>query len=560
VKKLIGDILPWFDSKYFHIGGDESFDVGRGASKAAVNLNGLATVQANYYRKIYDFVHSHGKKVIMYGDMVLRHPATLAQLPDSLIIMDWHYGATDKFPSVKVFARAGQPFIVSPGVSSWYRLYPNQSAAWVNTYNLTLEGYNHGALGSVTSTWGDYGGPNFRELNYRGYAYAAECAWNPNEADEQTIDRRFDALFFATKNPQLAGIQNLLNQMSDKISFPEIWKHPFDRLHDFKQSHKYTYLNETANIRRMSDAVIRMDSTLKPNLKRNRQQLDYFTYAANLAHWTANSIEYARWMQRIKKNHIRPDSLKPFRQKAIQRGKHLEGRIETLKSRFDKLWLRTNRKANLNLLDTLFRYQKIYLDNIVQSLKKNKWDTSYKISSKFISAHRASDSHAVSKVYLRKTFHPTNKKIKHAYLQIVGDVTTVYLNGHQLGKSIAQREGSLGIDLKRAKYWKVGGTLHTNAKNVIAARVKSYYHHIPSGSVLRPHPAAVNVYLKIIYADGSAQTIQSDPYWKTQTSEQHNWTKVNYDDNDWLPAAVVKHSATVYKPQFDRDLPSFVAF
>jgi hypothetical protein len=550
VKKLIGDILPWFDSKYFHIGGDESFDVGRGASKAAVNLNGLATVQANYYRKIYDFVHSHGKKVIMYGDMVLRHPATLAQLPDSLIIMDWHYGATDKFPSVKVFARAGQPFIVSPGVSSWYRLYPNQSAAWVNTYNLTLEGYNHGALGSVTSTWGDYGGPNFRELNYRGYSYLAECAWNPKGANGKTIDRRFDALFYGSKDPRLAGIQNLLNQVSEKINYYDLWKQPFDRLHNFEHNHRggVSFLNNATDIERISRAIVRLDSSLKPKLKRNRQELDYFTYEAKLASWGAHSLKYARWMQRIKHNHITAEELKPYQQEAIQRGKRLENKITALRSQFDKLWLRTNRKSNLDLFDKLFRYQKVYLNDIVQSLKKNVWDTSYKIASKFIAANGTSKDHPINEVYLRKSFNiNSGKEIKHAYLQEVGNSEiTVYLNGHKIGENIV-KGGSLGLALKRAKYWDVSKLLHADSKNVIASSVISY------GS----SPASANIYLKIEYADGSTQTIMTNPYWKANTSKHQNWTNTNFDDGDWLPATLVKAPVTVYKPHFDKGLPSY---
>jgi hypothetical protein len=550
VKKLIGDILPWFDSKYFHIGGDESFDVGRGASKAAVNLNGLATVQANYYRRIYDFVHSHGKKVIMYGDMVLRHPATLAQLPDSLIIMDWHYGATDKFPSVKVFSRAGQPFIVSPGVSSWYRLYPNQSAAWVNTYNLTLQGYKHGAIGSVTSTWGDYGGPNFRELNYRGYSYLAECAWNPTKANGQTIDQRFDALFYGSTDSRLAAVQNLLNQISEKINYYDLWKDPFDRMHDFEHNHRggVSFLNNATDIERISRAIVRLDLSLKPKLKRNQQELDYFTFEAKLAGWGAHSLKYARWMQRIKHNHITPDELKPYQQEAVQRGTRLKDEISTLQSRFDKLWLRTNRKANLDLINKLFQYQKVYLNDIVQSLKQNVWDTSYKIASKFIAANGASKDNIINKVYLRKSFNiASDKKIDHAYLQIVGESNiTAYLNGHKVGEDIV-RGGSLGIHLKRAKYWDVSSLLHANSKNVIASSVVSY------GSI----PASANIYLKIEYADGSKQTVATDRYWKANTSRQPNWTSIHYDDSYWLPATVMKAPVTVYKPHFDQGLPSY---
>lgn len=565
VKKLIGDFIPWFKSEYFHIGGDESFDVGMGASKAAVNRYGLATVNANYYKKIYDFVKSHGKKVIMYGDMVLRNPQSLTMLPKDLIIMDWHYGPNDEFPSTEEFAKAGQPFIVSPGVNNWSRLYPNQSAAWVNTYNFTREGYKNGALGSITSSWGDMGGPNFRELNYRAYAYEAECAWNPEDADGTTIDHRFNAIFFGSTNPGINAVQNLLNQLSEDIYFPEVWKQPFDRLDDYQNNRRVSLLNETTDMQRISTAVKNLDASLKPELKRNRDELDYYTYAANLGHWVAESVAYARWMERISNDYITAKDRQPFQQKGVDWGNRLGEEITQLQSEYDNLWLRTNRKANLDLINTLFRYQKIYLDEIVGSLKQNIWDTSYGIPSKFIGAYGASDSNIISRVYMRKTFTvDAHKKIKHAYLQLVANSNAaLYLNGKEIGETFVKREGSLGIDLRRSKYWDVAKDLKSGAKNVIAARVISYT--FPESekktvSWLHDQPASANIYLKIEYTDGSTQMILTDPYWKTNTTGQPDWTQVNYDDGDWLPATVVKDPVTVYKPQFEYELPSFVAF
>ncbi|HKI45423.1 MAG TPA: family 20 glycosylhydrolase [Balneolales bacterium] len=566
LKHLLGETIPMFHSQYFHIGGDESFDVGLGASKKAVNRYGLATVNARYYRKVYDYVKSHGKKVMMYGDMLLRNPDVLSQLPKDIIIFDWHYGASDEFPSTEVFARAHQPFVASPGISNWSRLYPNQSAAWINTYNFTLEGYKNGALGSITTSWGDMGGPNFRELNYRGYAYDAECAWNPLNADQSTIDTRFDNLFFGSNSPQLAAIQNLLNGLSEDIYYPEVWRQPFDRLNDFENNRHLPLLNTTLDIKRSSIAVERLTASIKPKLKRNAYEMDYDAFAAELAHWVGESLEFSRWMQRISQDNIYSADREPFTARGIKWGSKLGDQIAGLQKKFDELWLRTNKKDNLAKLDTLFEYQKLYLDQIVDSLKQNIWDTSYEIPSRFIAANDASDSNAIPSVCLRKSFPLTdNGKIKHAWLQVVGDsYVTVWLNGHKLGRIYAKREGSLGIDLRRSKYWDVTKLLTDKSENVIAARATSYM-QIPESEkktsvYSKDRPGSANIYLKIEYADGNTQTILTDQYWKSHVSEEKGWTKPGFDDSYWLPATVVSGPATVYKPLFEHELPSFVRF
>ncbi|HKJ32783.1 MAG TPA: glycoside hydrolase family 20 zincin-like fold domain-containing protein [Balneolales bacterium] len=561
--QMLSDILPEFHSKYFSMGGDESFAVGLGASRAAVNRYGLATVNADYYSKVYDYIHKRGKKVMMYGDMLLRSPTTLSQIPKDIIIIDWHYGPHDEFPSTETFSRSHQPFVASPGINNWSRLYPNQSAAWVNTYYFTREAYQKGALGSITSSWGDMGGPNFREMNYRGYAYNAECSWNPENADKTTIDSRFDKIFFGTDQPELPAIQNMLNRVSEDMYYPNVWQQPFARLKSYEHSHHLSLLNETTDLERSCKTVVQLTKAIKPQLKYNADQMDYDAYAAKLAKWVANSTEFARWMQRISQDNITPESRKPYVSKGVAWGQKLRDQIVQLHKKYDELWMRTNRKDNLEYLDRLFKYQKIYMDQIVNSLKNNIWDTSYEIPSKFVAANGASGDHPIPKVYLRKRFYVQNKKIKHAYLQIAGDsYVKVWLNGHDIGKVMARRQGALRIDLRRTKYWDIAKKLNKDGRNVIAARAISYqqipqsekkssvYHNDRSG--------AANIYLKIEYTDGTTQTIMTNQYWKSSTHKEDGWTKTNFDDVDWLPVTVVKGAETIYKPEFKYGLPSYV--
>jgi hypothetical protein len=410
------------------------------------------------------------------------------------------------------------------------------------------------------------GGPNFRELNYRGYAYDAECAWNPENADQSTIDTRFDKLFFGSDSPQLAAIQNLLNRLSEDIYYPEVWRQPFDRLNDFENNRHLPLLNTTLDIKRSSIAVERLVASIKPELKRNAYEMDYDAFAAELAHWVGESLEFSRWMQRISQDNIYSEEREPFAARGIKWGSKLSDQIAGLQKKFDKLWLRTNKKDNLAKLDTLFEYQKLYLDKIVDSLKQNIWDTSYEIPSQFIAANGASDSNAIPSVCLRKSFPLTdNGKIKHAWLQVVGDsYVTVWLNGHKLGRIYAKREGSLGIDLRRSKYWDVTKLLTDKSENVIAARATSYM-QVPESEkktsiYSKDRPGSANIYLKIEYADGSSQTVLTDQYWKSHVGEEKGWTNQGFDDSYWLPASVVDGPATVYKPFFEDGLPSFVRF
>ncbi|MBW6458649.1 MAG: beta-N-acetylhexosaminidase, partial [FCB group bacterium] len=88
---MLDEVVPQFESEYFHIGCDESWDVGLGATKELVREYGSARVHADHYNKVYDKVRSCGKKVLMYGDIILRQPEILDMIPKDIIIVDWHY-------------------------------------------------------------------------------------------------------------------------------------------------------------------------------------------------------------------------------------------------------------------------------------------------------------------------------------------------------------------------------------------------------------------------------------------------------------------------------------
>ncbi|MDZ7821602.1 MAG: glycoside hydrolase family 20 zincin-like fold domain-containing protein [Candidatus Marinimicrobia bacterium] len=98
---MLDEVIPQFKSEYFHIGCDESRDVGLGASKAFVKKKGSARIHADHYNKVYHHVTAQGKKVIMYGDIILRYPEIMDMIPQDIIIVDWHYRPSDHYPSVR---------------------------------------------------------------------------------------------------------------------------------------------------------------------------------------------------------------------------------------------------------------------------------------------------------------------------------------------------------------------------------------------------------------------------------------------------------------------------
>lgn len=94
VSNLIGDLVSYHSSNYFHIGGDETKLLGM-CSKCSnrVDNEGEGGVFYSYINDIINLVIDKYHKIpIIWGDMVLKYPKYYNNLPKKTIILDWNYG------------------------------------------------------------------------------------------------------------------------------------------------------------------------------------------------------------------------------------------------------------------------------------------------------------------------------------------------------------------------------------------------------------------------------------------------------------------------------------
>ena len=148
------------------MGADESYDVGLGASKYLVDESDIATVHANHYKKVYNICKKYGKTVLMYGDIILKHPEILSKIPKDIIVVDWHYRAESDYPSAKKFHNEGFKYYVSPASWNFLTPFPANINALPNIKYFIKSGLENNASGMINSNWGDYGAETFKRINF----------------------------------------------------------------------------------------------------------------------------------------------------------------------------------------------------------------------------------------------------------------------------------------------------------------------------------------------------------------------------------------------------------
>lgn len=542
---LLDEVVPIFKSEFFHMGADESWDVGLGKNRDYVKKVGLARSHAEHYLKVYKYLKRYGKKVVMYGDIILRHPEILEYLPKDIIIVDWHYWPSDYYPSVELLMGKGFQVLVSPGIHNWVNPVPNFFFAWLNIRYFNLTGQDRGAMGTVVSSWGDFGGPNLREQNYLCYYYGAETAWNSESRNFLELNRHFARYFLGVDEKKFNSLVMYLNMIPANTNFSYIWSYPF-----YSPGSLSFVKAELLSL--ASSQALTLIEELRREAKTNAEYLDYLRMGAEFGRYAGEKLRLARMFDRFLKEYEETGKVdEGLRIEILSRMESLINNIDTMKEEYTSLWLKANREANLFRIERLFDHQKAYLEYAAEKIEKADFNIPREIPSKWITASLDTVEGFYPESFLRKEFEVKGvKSLERADLQVIANnYCEIYLNGELVGRLYPVKTLSLMVENMRVKWEDVKGLLK-EGENIIALRVKSY----------RPRfPSSANVVLRLKYSDNREEWIVSDKTWKGNTKPSLLWRtrkKVNWDNC----LIYEEYPWKVSPPIFDRGFSSRVEF
>src|SRR5437870_2640157 len=283
--KLIADwykeLNELFPGQFFHIGEDETFELGEGQSKTEAQTKGVGAVYFEHLNRVRDLLKPYNRKLMFWGDIALHHPDLIGNIPKDMIVMNWQYGARDDFwTSIKPFQDAGLQQFVCPGAQTWNQIFPNTEAAAKNIINFVRDGQKAGAIGMMNTTWDDDGESLF-EMAWYPIALGAAASWQEGTLDIDRFDRDFDWAFFRNDGNQfvttthaLGSVPALLNAGTTDELF---WRDPFTT--QFQNQAR----NLTERIRRMRLTVEDVAESLSRNenyAKRNTSAIVAMKFAA----------------------------------------------------------------------------------------------------------------------------------------------------------------------------------------------------------------------------------------------------------------------------------------
>jgi hypothetical protein len=201
---LVRELVRHVASSMVNIGADEPFELGQGASAAAVAERGRAAVYLEHLDRLIQPLVAEGHHVLFWGDVLRRHPELVAQLPgQGATAVVWSYDAPTAEPGLlaslppevleslglpddahrgfvahtRSFVETGYPFWVAPGTSSWNSLIGRWTNARGNLLDAAMVGAAEGAGGYLVTDWGDNGHLQPLTVSLLPLVYGAGVAW-----------------------------------------------------------------------------------------------------------------------------------------------------------------------------------------------------------------------------------------------------------------------------------------------------------------------------------------------------------------------------------------------
>ncbi|MCX6134895.1 MAG: family 20 glycosylhydrolase [Ignavibacteriales bacterium] len=553
--EMIGEIAGSYSGPYFNMAADETRDVGLGASKERVAKLGLPKVLADHYTRVAAIIRKYGKTPMIYGDIILKNPEILQMIPKDIVIVDWNYDPQYQYDTPGLLKRAGFPVVVSPAVRNYRGPFLDFLNSFENIQRFSRAGYDEKTEGLLISSWNDYGGEELRELNYYGYAWGAECAWQPLKPDVASFSEAFFRYFFGTHETEsVRAAYAILSSPSNNYTWYELWRNPmlpFMPPAPLK-GHSAVIMERLQSIESTMPLVISLLKKAETVVHDNNDHLRYLDFVARLNLWFSKKVqvgEKVRELSRWASSSPRKDSVAAA---IVSLCESVIGDLKPLSLEFDRLWKISNRPEGLEYLLMRHDRQKAFWQEKVDQVKSGVFWVEPEIESSWIyhaDVKTGSQPPArVQQAYFRKTFS-VPKGTKSATIQLIGDTyVKLAVNGHEAGEVYVRRSNSISAEHQRIKIFNILPLL-TDSVNVLTAEARDYSVAGSSG---------LNIYGELRFADGSIQKITSDTTWKVSASVGSQWKTVSFDDSLWPHAVVKPYPYAVDRPDFATGRASWI--
>lgn len=215
IEKMVAHWAGVFRSRRFHLGMDETYDLGRGRYLDRNGYRRGLDIYSEHLKRVAAICERHGLRPMIWSDVLFKlanvsgnHydknskiPAEIvAALPKNLDLVYWDYYKADKkhyIDRISSHRALGSEPVMASGVWSWPNFWHN----WNNTEKFAgpcVDACREAGLKEMLFTlWSDDGAFWELDSSFAGLAYAAEKCFGDGTVAEEKLAKRFRAVCFS---------------------------------------------------------------------------------------------------------------------------------------------------------------------------------------------------------------------------------------------------------------------------------------------------------------------------------------------------------------------------
>src|SRR5437867_4036914 len=231
----IDQLAELFPSRFVHVGFDETFQIEL-AAKQPGGAGEPAKLFVEQLGHVARRFAQHGKTTMAWGDIIVKYPEILEQLPPGLIAVAWEYDPRPERYRHWLEPLAGHhvPEMIATGVTSWNQIAPDFKRSFENVDTFLAAGRAAGTLGIINTIWTDDAQMLMREI-WPGMAYGMVASWETRPVERARFFSDFAALTLPpTAAPEaaaglddLARAETTLQSVIGDDTMLALWGDPF---------------------------------------------------------------------------------------------------------------------------------------------------------------------------------------------------------------------------------------------------------------------------------------------------------------------------------------------
>lgn len=352
LKDMIKDVCAAFpDSPYFHACFDE--------------IQGLATETiVEHANWCAGQIKKYGKRMMMWIDMFKNHDAIAAMhdLDPSIILVEWNYNKAG--PEIDAYVKQNLQPSGLAGYNNWCAFVPDFRRGKQNISMWPKVMKQLGGEGFGCSMWGDNGYENSRDLSWNLYAYFGELSWRGNNGPKD-FEQRFQHQFYGAANKGLSKLieTELPKRKLEAAALWRLFRLPLSALQRKAAKEKNFSMHAEQQLK-LTEQWLKQLPAIKKACKREAKHIDHFEVGLLRERLILKRIQYAARLNK---------GISPAQQK--NQLSALQKDISACKQRYRNVWLRHNKKPNIEV--SLEVYDFLTQDCKDRSPSKAKKQTSY---------------------------------------------------------------------------------------------------------------------------------------------------------------------------------------